>query len=43
MDEENRLGLSGSYEASELCDLIHLEGAEALAAYEDDFTRAGRR
>ena len=41
MDEENRLGLSGSYEASELCDLIHLEGAEALAAYEDDFY-AGR-
>ncbi|MBW5447199.1 beta-galactosidase [Cohnella sp. CFH 77786] len=37
----NELGLSGSYEAHELCDLIHLETAEALAAYRTDFY-AGR-
>lgn len=37
----NALGLSGSYECHELCDLIHLEGAEALAVYQDDFY-AGR-
>ncbi|MFF2090823.1 beta-galactosidase [Paenibacillus sp. NPDC058174] len=37
----NVLGLSGEYEAHELCDLIHLEGAEALAHYGDDFY-AGR-
>lgn len=41
MDADNRLGLSGRYEAAELCDLIHLEGAEALAFYEEDFY-AGR-
>ncbi|CAK4834034.1 unnamed protein product [Aphanomyces euteiches] len=39
--EGNRLGLRGSYEAYELCDLIHLEGAEALAVYGSDFY-AGR-
>nr|WP_315899205.1 beta-galactosidase [Paenibacillus cremeus] len=33
----NELGLEGSYVAHELCDLIHLEGAEALATYESDF------
>ncbi|PTM59773.1 beta-galactosidase [Desmospora activa] len=37
----NKLGLNGTYEAHELCDLIHLEGAEALAVYERDFY-AGR-
>ncbi|WP_431801212.1 beta-galactosidase [Halobacillus andaensis] len=37
----NNLGLSGKYTAYELCDLIHLEGAEALAYYQDDFY-AGR-
>ncbi|MED1738802.1 beta-galactosidase [Bacillus swezeyi] len=41
MDNDNRLGLGGCYEAAELCDLIHLEGAEALAFYEEDFY-AGR-
>jgi len=41
MKEGNGLGLSGEYEARELCDLIHLEGAEALAVYGDDFY-AGR-
>jgi len=30
-------GLDGSYECGLLCDLIHLEGAEALAEYEKDF------
>jgi beta-galactosidase len=39
--EGNTLGLSGTYECVELCDLIHLEGAEALAVYDDDFY-AGR-
>ncbi|MGF7030835.1 beta-galactosidase [Paenibacillus mucilaginosus] len=33
--------LKASYEAYELCDLLHLEGAEALASYGDDFY-AGR-
>ncbi|MDO7907913.1 beta-galactosidase [Paenibacillus sp. JX-17] len=33
----NMLGLQSDYEAVELCDLIHLEGAEALAVYGSDF------
>lgn len=33
----NELGLTEAYEAHELCDLIHLEGAEALAYYESHF------
>ncbi|SER90838.1 beta-galactosidase [Gracilibacillus ureilyticus] len=37
----NGFGLKGEYEARELCDLIHLEGAEALAYYKSDFY-AGR-
>ncbi|SHM67414.1 beta-galactosidase [Gracilibacillus kekensis] len=37
----NELGLKGEYKAKELCDLIHLEGAQALAYYGDDFY-AGR-
>ncbi|WP_058308836.1 beta-galactosidase [Gracilibacillus massiliensis] len=37
----NQLGINGQYEARELCDLIHLEGAEALAYYGNDFY-AGR-
>ncbi|MCA0754833.1 beta-galactosidase [Paenibacillus sp. N4] len=41
MNDGNSLGLGGEYEARELCDLIHLEGAEALAVYGDDFY-AGR-
>ncbi|MFF2483957.1 beta-galactosidase [Paenibacillus sp. NPDC058071] len=41
MNEGNGLGLKGEYVAHELCDLIHLEGAEALAVYGDDFY-AGR-
>jgi beta-galactosidase len=39
--EGNALGLSGSYEARELCDLIHAETAEVLATYAGDFY-AGR-
>jgi beta-galactosidase len=38
---ESAWGLSGEYDAHEIADLIHLEGAEALAEYRDDFY-AGR-
>ncbi|MBM7553879.1 beta-galactosidase [Thalassobacillus pellis] len=38
---KNDLGFEGEYTAYELCDLIHLEGAQALASYQDDFY-AGR-
>ncbi len=41
MLDGNALGLSATYTCYELCDLIHLEGAEALAVYQDDFY-AGR-
>lgn len=37
----NTLGLAGSYEARELCDLIHAESASVLATYGRDFY-AGR-
>ncbi|GGG22761.1 beta-galactosidase [Paenibacillus abyssi] len=37
----NALGLDGSYQVHELCELIHAEGADVLAVYEDDFY-AGR-
>lgn len=37
----NPIGLKGEYELLELCDLIHLEDAEALAVYGEDFY-AGR-
>ena len=37
MAENNKLGFSGKYEAYELCDIVHLEGAEALAYYQEDF------
>lgn len=37
----NELGLQGEYEVQDLCDLIHLESAAALATYGDDFY-AGR-
>lgn len=33
----NPLGLSGRYESRQLCELIHLEGAEALGCYTGDF------
>lgn len=41
MLEGNELGINGAFEVRELCDLIHLEGAQALAVYESDFY-AGR-
>jgi beta-galactosidase len=41
MERRNQLGLSGSYEVRDLCDLVHLETAEAVAVYEGDFY-AGR-
>ncbi|MCX7045681.1 MAG: beta-galactosidase [Candidatus Sumerlaeota bacterium] len=34
---DNPLGLIGAYEARHFCDIIHLEGASALAAYGNDF------
>ncbi|MGP4039423.1 beta-galactosidase [Gracilibacillus sp. D59] len=37
----NELDLRGEFEAKELCDLIHLEGAQVLAQYGSDFY-AGR-
>ena len=37
----NKLGLTGDYEANELCALIHAETAEVLATYGEDFY-AGR-
>jgi len=37
LNEGNPLGLSGRYASRELCDLIHLEGAEAIGCYTDDF------
>jgi len=33
----NALGLSGEYEARELCALVHVESAEVLATYKCDF------
>ncbi|WP_168121739.1 beta-galactosidase [Paenibacillus sp. HB172176] len=41
MLEGNALGLQGSFKAVELCELIHSEGAEALAVYGESFF-AGR-
>ncbi|MFM2484923.1 beta-galactosidase [Celerinatantimonas yamalensis] len=35
--EANALALKGPYTAQHLCDLVHLEGAQALASYDDDF------
>ena len=34
---ENPLGLSGSFETSLVCDVIHAEGAETIATYGRDF------
>jgi beta-galactosidase len=33
----NPLGMKGSYAARDLCDLVHLESAEELAVYDEDF------
>ncbi|GAB2932971.1 beta-galactosidase [Hafnia psychrotolerans] len=35
--EGNALGLRGPYRATQLCEVIHLEGAAALATYREDF------
>lgn len=37
MVDSNKLGLANEYVAHELCDIIHLENAEALAYYKEDF------
>ncbi|EXX90401.1 beta-galactosidase [Paenibacillus darwinianus] len=37
----NPLGLEGAFDVHELCELIHSEGADVLAVYQDDFY-AGR-
>jgi beta-galactosidase len=34
---DNPLGLQGTYEVRDYCDLIHPEGAEVLATYQQDF------
>lgn len=36
-NEANEIGISGEYKAKELCEIIHLEGAKALANYKNDF------
>ncbi|OMD61580.1 beta-galactosidase [Paenibacillus odorifer] len=41
MEVGNKLKLSGDYDAHEIAELIHLEGAEALGHYRNDFY-AGR-
>jgi beta-galactosidase len=41
MQASNALNLSGDYDAHEIAELIHLEGAEALGTYRSDFY-AGR-
>ncbi|HEX8549998.1 MAG TPA: beta-galactosidase [Abditibacteriaceae bacterium] len=38
---DNSVGLSGSYQASTFCDLLHAEGAQVLATYQSEFY-AGR-
>ncbi|MFM2477997.1 beta-galactosidase [Celerinatantimonas sp. MCCC 1A17872] len=35
--ENNSLSLTGPYKATQLCDLIHLQSASALAYYQQDF------
>lgn len=40
-NKENGLSLSGEFQAKDFCELIHTEGAEALAVYKNDFY-AGR-
>ncbi|MEK5255298.1 beta-galactosidase [Paenibacillus sp. FSL F4-0125] len=37
MQASNALNLSGEYDAHEIAELIHLEGAEALGTYRSDF------
>ncbi|WP_105619851.1 beta-galactosidase [Vallitalea okinawensis] len=37
IDKENKIGVKGRYKIDQLCDLIHVESAEVLGAYESDF------
>jgi beta-galactosidase len=41
LQESNGLGLQGSFEVHEICELIHSEGADVLGVYRNDFY-AGR-
>jgi beta-galactosidase len=36
-NNENSISLSGEFKCKDFCDLIHTEGAEALAVYKEDF------
>ena len=35
--EENNLGLSGEFDAKHFCEVLHLEGAKAIASYREEF------
>ncbi len=37
MSIDNQLGLTGTFESHEICELIHTEGAEVLGVYTDSF------
>ncbi|NOU69837.1 family 14 glycosylhydrolase [Paenibacillus sp. LMG 31461] len=37
MSSDNELGLTGTFESHEICELIHTEGAEVLGVYTDSF------
>ncbi|MDD9269113.1 beta-galactosidase [Paenibacillus sp. GCM10023248] len=37
MHPDNPLGLAGAFEAHEICEIIHAEGAEVLGVYTDSF------
>lgn len=37
MSPDNQLGLTGTFESHEICELIHTEGAEVLGVYTDSF------
>lgn len=37
MSPDNQLGLTGTFESHEICELIHAEGAEVLGVYTDSF------
>jgi beta-galactosidase len=39
MQPGNSLGMKGSFQTMDLCDLVHLEGAQELARYDSDFYR----
>ncbi|UKS28263.1 beta-galactosidase [Paenibacillus sp. HWE-109] len=37
MSPDNQLGLTGTFESHEICEMIHTEGAEVLGIYTDSF------